>query len=290
VTWPKISRTLSRRGLPCAAGILAATFLALTQENGQQARLTPEWAELEANFAALRREALSANPLLSFERILAVRRGERQLGLPANWESNSSLPTTGYDNQIVALAYRDHPVRVEILLQPEDGRYVGQMDLHWDGCRVLFSMPGGNGRFQVHELDLASGEVRELPLIPDADVDNYDACYLPDGGVAFTSTAPFIGVPCVAGSSHVTNLYRRDPNGRIRQLTVDQEHNWHPRVMADGRILYLRWEYSDIPHAHSRILFCMNPAARIRRPTTAATATSPTRFSTLSRSPRPSEQ
>lgn len=231
----------------------------LTQEDEQKSRLTAEWAELEAQFAALRREALSANPLLSFDRILAVRRGERQLGLPANWESNSSLPTTGYDNQIVALAHRDHPVRAKTLLQPEDGRYVGQMDLHWDGSRLLFSMPGGNGRFQVQELDLTSGEVRELPLIPDADVDNYDACYLPDGGVAFTSTAPFIGVPCVAGSSHVTNLYRRDPDGRIRQLTVDQEHNWHPRVMVDGRLLYLRWEYSDLPHAHSRILFCMNP-------------------------------
>lgn len=234
-------------------------YLERTEKNGQDALANPEWAELEAAFAALRKEALLANPLLSFDRILAVRRSERRLGLPRNWESNSSLPTTGYDNQIVTLTYRDRPVRVETLWQPQDGRYAGQMDLHWDASRILFSMPGSNGRFQVHELDLASAEVRELPLIPDDDVDNYDACYLPDGGIAFTSTAPFIGVPCVAGRSHVTNLYRRTPGGEIRQLTVDQEHNWHPRVMPDGRILYLRWEYSDLPHTHSRILFCMNP-------------------------------
>ncbi|KKM23006.1 hypothetical protein LCGC14_1619540, partial [marine sediment metagenome] len=36
---------------------------------------------------------------------------------------------------------------------------------------------------------------------------NYDACYLPDGRIVFTSTAPLIGVPCVGGSSKVANLY-----------------------------------------------------------------------------------
>jgi hypothetical protein len=29
----------------------------------------------------------------------------------------------------------------------------------------LFSMPGANGRWQVHELTLADGRARELPLI-----------------------------------------------------------------------------------------------------------------------------
>ena len=29
--------------------------------------------------------------------------------------------------------------------------------------------------------------------------------------------------------------------------------------MNDGRILYLRWEYTDIPHVWARFLFTMNP-------------------------------
>ena len=68
-----------------------------------------------------------------------------------------------------------------------------------------------------------------------------------------------IGVPCVYGNSHVTNTYIMDADGKnIRQLTFDQEHNWSPCVMNNGRILYQRWEYADLPHSNSRILFSMN--------------------------------
>ena len=68
-------------------------------------------------------------------------------------------------------------------------------------------MPGKNKSWQIFELPLTGGTPKELPLIPDNDVENYDACYLPDGNIIFTSTAPFVGVPCVQGSSHVTNSY-----------------------------------------------------------------------------------
>jgi formylglycine-generating enzyme required for sulfatase activity len=98
-----------------------------------------------------------------------------------------------------------------------------------------------------------------MPLIHEPDVDNYDACYLAGGSILFSSTAPFTGVPCVRGSAHVANLFRLDLDGTIRQLTVDQDHNWCPTPLSNGRVLYLRWEYTDLPHAFSRILFHMNP-------------------------------
>ncbi|MCL2306352.1 MAG: SUMF1/EgtB/PvdO family nonheme iron enzyme, partial [Planctomycetaceae bacterium] len=101
--------------------------------------------------------------------------------------------------------------------------------------------------------------LRKLPLIPDADVDNYDACYLPDGSIVFCSTASFAGVPCVNGTSPTCNLYRLHTDGTIRQLTYEQDQDWCPTVLNNGRLLYLRWEYTDIPHAMSRILFHANP-------------------------------
>ena len=210
-------------------------------------------------FNQLHDRALLANPLLDFDRLLLVKRGADNLGLPANWQSNSSLPMTGYANEIGQLS----PVRpggaLTTIYRPEGGRFVGDVDLHFEGERMLFSMPGGNGRWQVFEINLDGSGLRELPLIHEADVDNYDACYLPDGRIIFSSTAPFVGVPCVGGSSHVTNLYVLGTDGSIRQLTVDQEHNWCPTVLNNGRLLYLRWEYSDTPHAFCRILFHMNP-------------------------------
>ncbi len=215
--------------------------------------------EIAGQFDALKAEALLANPLVDFERLLLVRRGVGNLGLPANWQSNSSLPATGFDNQIATLSPVRPDGKLTAFFEPEGDRFVGDVDLHFDADRMLFSMPGSNGRWQVHEMGVDGSALREIPLITEPDVDNYDACYLPDGRILFTSTAPFVGVPCVYGSSHVTNSYLLERDGSIRQLTVDQEHNWCPTVLNNGRVLYLRWEYTDLPHSNSRILFHMNP-------------------------------
>jgi hypothetical protein len=219
--------------------------------------------------AILQREALLENPQLDFDKILLVRRkrqGER--GFPANWQGNEKLKRTGYVNDMAILSLSDPRNGLRTVYRPSSGEFVGDLDLHFDGRRLLFSMPGQNGRWQVHELTLdpevmqegGQCDAVELSLIPDNDVDNYDACYLPDGDILFTSTATFTGVPCVQGNSYVANIYRLDAGtGAIRRLTFDQDHNWNPTVLNNGRILYLRWEYSDLPHFVARILFHMNP-------------------------------
>ena len=217
----------------------------------------PAWA---ADLTKLQSDALLANPLLDFEKLLLIQRDAANLGLPQNWEGNSSLPHAGFNNQLAVLS----PVRPEgelrPLFRPEGGRFIGDVELDFDASKLLFSMPGDNGRWQVFEMGADGGMLQQLPLIREPDVDNYDACYLPDGNVLFGSTAPFTGVPCVTGASHVANLYRFERGtGAIRRLTFDQEHNWCPTVLNDGRVLYQRWEYSDIPHFAARILFHMNP-------------------------------
>jgi formylglycine-generating enzyme required for sulfatase activity len=229
-------------------------------DNGQPNNAkAAHYAQVAEQFRALRSEALLANPLLDFEQLLLVQRGLPQMGLPANFNANTELPRSGYDNQLVVLS----PVRPEgtltTLYRPANGEFVGDVDLHFDGGRLLFSMPGANGRWQIFELNTDGSNLHELPLIQQPDVDNYNACYLPDERVMFTSTAPFVGVPCVAGSSFVANLYLLGRDRSIRQLTVDQEHNWCPTVANSGRVMYLRWEYTDLPHSNSRILFEMNP-------------------------------
>ncbi len=217
----------------------------------------PEFAQ---QVAQLRREALLANPLLDFDRLLLVKRDEKKLALPQNWESNSTLPRSGIDNAIMVLSNLRGETKLDLLHQPPAGKYAGDLALHFDAGRFTFSSIGVNGRWGVFEMNVAGGVPRQLPLIPDADVDNYTSCYLADDSIIFTSSAPFIGVPCVRGSSHVTHLYRYWPeNGKIRRLTFDQEHDWCPTLMPDGRLLYLRWEYSDLPHYVARMLFTMNP-------------------------------
>jgi len=97
-----------------------------------------------------------------------------------------------------------------------------------------------------------------------ADVDNYDPVYLPDGRIIFASTRCFHGVPCVGGGNQVANLFLFDPEGdpkgeKIRQITFEQDHDWCPTLLHNGRVMYTRWEYSDSPHYFTRILMHMNP-------------------------------
>ncbi len=214
------------------------------------------FATLVARFKALQREALLANPLLDFDRLLMIRRRADRLGLPLNFNGNADLAPTGYDNTLVALSAGG---QIETVFRPSGDRFIGDLDLHYDGEKLLLSIPDTEGRWGVAELNLAAGKLKSLALIDEPDVHNYDACYLPDERIVFTSTAPFIGVPCVGGRSKVANLYLLDHGGRIRRLTNDQDHNWCPAVLNNGRILYQRWEYADIAHAFTRLLFHANP-------------------------------
>ena len=217
------------------------------------------FAAVIAKFEALQREALLDNPLLDFDKLLMIRRSADKLGLPMNYHGNDDLEPTGYSNTLVTLSPVAPDGSVETLFTPTGDRFIGDLDLHYDAEKMLLSVPDEQGRWGIAELNLMDGTLTLLPLIEDLDVHNYDACYLPDDRIVFTSTAPFIGVPCLGGRSKVANLYLRDRGGSIRRLTNDQDHNWCPTVLHDGRILYQRWEYADIAHAFMRILFQANP-------------------------------
>jgi formylglycine-generating enzyme required for sulfatase activity len=212
-------------------------------------------AELES----LSAEALLANPLLDFDKLLLIRRNPANLGLPQNWQGNCALARDGFDNEIAVLS----PVRpagaLTTLYKPAGGKFVGDVDLHFNADRLLFSMPDDQQRFQVWELKADGTGLRQITK-SEPDVDNYDACYLPGGRIVYDSTAIMQGVPCVGGGNTVANLFLTDADGSTRRrLCFDQDHDWCPTVLPDGRVMYTRWEYSDVPHYFSRLLFKMNP-------------------------------
>ena len=208
-------------------------------------------------FHALERKALLANPLLDFDQVLVVRRGADKLGLPQNWQGNCALPTNHYTNDIAILSLSNAVAKT--LFAPTNTVFVGDVDLNFDADKMLFSMPNGAGRWHVWEMGAdGSGLKQVTPEEPM--VNQYDACYLPDGGILFNSTAAVAGVPCVAGAIAVANLFKMSADrSTIRRLCFDQENNWCPTVLNDGRVLYTRWEYTDTPHYFTRLLFSMNP-------------------------------
>ena len=211
-------------------------------------------------FTALKSEALLANPLIDFQKLLCIKRGANNLGLPQNWQANCGIGSTGYDNEIAVLSPVNPQGTLTTLLKPEASRFVGDLKLDFSGDKLLFSMPGKNNRWQVWEIKADGSGLRQVTPGDEPDVDNYDPCYLPDGKIIFTSNRTFHGVPCVGGGNAVANLCKMNADGTgIRQLCFDQDQNWCPSVLNDGSVLYTRWEYSDAPHYFTRILFRMNP-------------------------------
>jgi len=229
-------------------------------EQTQQANDKEALLGVTTDLVTLQREALLGNPLLGAERLMFVRRGAGKLGLPQNWTGNSAIGGTGYDNEIVTVPMRDPQGGMKTLYRPDGNHFVGDVDLHFDGDRMLFSMIGTHNRWQVWEIRADGTGLRQVTKGEHSDVDNYDGCYLPDGRIVYCSTAGYAGVPCVGGGSPVGNLFLMDDQGgNVRQLTFDQDHSWCPTVLNSGRVIYTRWEYSDTPHYFSRILFEMNP-------------------------------
>ncbi|MCP4642539.1 MAG: SUMF1/EgtB/PvdO family nonheme iron enzyme [bacterium] len=209
---------------------------------------------------AMRCEALLANPLIDFDKLLFVKRSANRLGLPQNWQGNCSVGGMGYDNEIAVLSPIAPGATATSLYRPEGTQFVGDVDLHWDGGKMLFSMPGSHGKWQIWEINADGSGLRQVTPGAHEWVNNYDACYLPDERIIFDSTRCVQGIPCVGGGDTVANLCIMDADGaNIRQLCFDQDHDWCPTVLNNGRLMYTRWEYSDTPHYFTRILFSMNP-------------------------------
>ena len=229
-------------------------------------------------FNALLREAALANPLLDFDNVLLVRRNTRRgfgfINLNAYTAADS--PRNGMDNELAVMSNLRTTPKVTPIYRHPDGSPIRDIDLHFDGKRIMFSAieklnhDGKDElRWAIYEIGVDGQNLKKLtPSFHD--IDWFDSCYLPEEGAIFTaSTAGMQGLPCENGGKVMANLYRIDVSKenepKVRQLSFDQDSSWHPTVMEDGRVMYLRWEYSDIPHYTARMLFAMQPDGRQQR-------------------------
>lgn len=220
---------------------------------------------------ACKRAVLLANPLLDADRIVAARYklGSRArtamapaLGTQANnWSNQESAARSGFDADIVELSgLRSDALKLHTVYRPDNGSSVADLRLHWDADRVLFSQTRPDRRWNVFEVGMDGKGFRSMIENDEPDLEFYDGTYLPDGRVVAVSNIGYNGVPCVNGSDAVGNMILYDPQKKsLRRLTFDQDANWNPVIMNNGRIMYTRWEYTDLTHYYSRIVMHMNP-------------------------------
>ncbi|MCF7957780.1 MAG: SUMF1/EgtB/PvdO family nonheme iron enzyme, partial [Phycisphaerae bacterium] len=215
---------------------------------------------------ALIKEASLANPLLDFDKLLVIRR-TKEANRSLNSYTSDTIKRTGWDNDIAELSNLRGEVKVRPIYRHPNTSVIKHMDVHFSGQRLMFSGVGSNGKWAVLEIDTNGQNLKELTPSDQKDVQWFDSCYLPEEGtILVCSTAGIQGLPCVNGSEPMVDLFKVNTNtGKIRQLTFEQDSDWHPRVLPNGRVMYLRWEYTDIPHYYSRYLFHMNPDGTSQR-------------------------
>lgn len=219
---------------------------------------------------ANKRAILLANPLLNGDKILTVRyqlgnRDRRamapELGTQSNnWSNQESARRKGFNADIVELSNLRDEVQIRTIYKPDNTSSIADLKLHWDGDRAMFTQTMSDNRWNVFEVKLNNGDCKKLIDNPEPDLEFYDGTYLPDGRIIANSNIGYQGVPCVNGSDPVGNMVLYTPQSKnLHRLTFDQDANWNPVIMNNGRVMYTRWEYTDLTHYYTRIVMNMNP-------------------------------
>lgn len=218
----------------------------------------------------LKRDILLSNSHLDFDRILVSRyiigatartANPSALGTqPNNWSNQLSAPRKGFNAEIAEISNLRGDMQYRTIYKPANSSSVPDLKLHWDADRLMFSKVDETNHWQVFEVGINGNGLKKVIQSPEPDLEFIDACYLPNNKVIAVSNIGYQAVPCVNGSDAVGNMVLYNPeDGNLRRLTFDQDANWHPTVMNNGRIMYVRWEYTDLTHYFSRIVMHMNP-------------------------------
>lgn len=209
----------------------------------------------------LRREALLANPLVSGQPILFVvrqqyRRDHHNTATffpAAKNEFNDGQFTPGGALKVIDFAQGG---QVRTLLEVPQG-VIRDPEVHFDGRKIVFSMRTNvTDSYHIYEINADGRGLRQLTFA--RDVDDIDPLYLPDDGIAFSSTRE----PKYCGCNRhiMANLFRMEADGaNIHQIGKSTLFEGHSSLMPDGRILYDRWEYVDRNFGDAQSLWTVNP-------------------------------
>ncbi len=227
-------------------------------------------AASQRRIVELKREILLSNPLLDDAKILV---GRYRLGGSArsamapslgtqanNWSNQGSASRSGFDAEIAELTNIRGDIKSRTVFKPTNSSCVTDLLLHWDGERILFTAADDNQRWGVYEVNRDGSNFHKVINSEEPDLEFFDGAYMPSGRIIAMSNIGYQGVPCVNGSDQVGNMIAYEPKtGALRRMTFDQDANWHPRVMNNGRLMYVRWEYTDLTHYYSRFVMHANP-------------------------------
>ncbi len=179
-------------------------------------------------------------------------------------EGDVSDPEASYDGQKIVFAMKcpaSNPITVRTADALPDAPPVHACTGHWS----------------IFEYDMSKGGMTGgtfTRITGPTDADDADPAYLPAGaGFVFTSNRQTTSKLKQAAAidkpgeyfaldeyerERVMNLHTMDAQGgNIKQISVNQSHDRNPVVMADGRIMFSRWEH--VGPRNRFAIFTVNP-------------------------------
>ncbi len=213
---------------------------------------------------------LKSNPELDFDKIIVAKYNlgdkARSVMAPAlgternNWSNQMTASKKGFDAEISEVSSLRAEQNFRTIYKAKDGAPINHFQLHWDAEKMMFTTVDDRGLWNMFEVGVDGSGVHKLIDNPEEDLEFVDGSYLPDGRILAITNIGYQGVPCVHGSDAVGNMSIYDPTTKsLRRTTFDQDANWNPVVMNNGRVMYVRWEYTDLTHYFSRIVMHANP-------------------------------
>jgi hypothetical protein len=145
--------------------------------------------------------------------------------------------------------------KITIILNDPKGS-IRDPQVHYDAKKILFSYRKGETRyFNLYEINIDGTHLKQLTTGP---WDDIEPTYLPDGGIAFSSSRCKRFICCWVAPT--ANMHRCEGDGsNIRMLSSGADAENTPSVLPDGRILYTRWEYVNRDPILFHHLWTMNP-------------------------------
>jgi len=230
---------------------LRPKFEALKKETGKDAYLKIRW---------LRREVILSHPTLNFDKLLINKRAPTGYSHQCDqYLGRHGRPGAGLT---VLTSWKTEPKARELLSDKLPVGTTLHPDLSYDGKKILLSYCDATNpkkherRYWIYECAADGSGLKQLTGTKRDKletwgnrgtvlIEDWDPCYLPEGGFVFISTRSQSFGRC-HGSRYTPSylLYRADADGsNIRQISFGEANEWDPCVLYDGRIVYTRWDY-----------------------------------------------
>ena len=224
------------------------------------------------------RSILLSNPLFDMDKILVTRFSKGKHARknmapfmcmpPGNYMGLMDAPKRGYTAEICELSHlRGDKIEQRTIYKPKNGEGIADVQLHWNADRLMFASSTPVKLFsdtvyawRIFEVNIDGTGFHLVSEVDESDLECADPCYLPDGRILFTTNIGYNGIPCENGLRTIHNLALYNPQNKVlRKISFDQDGNWSPTVLNNGKVMYTRWEYTDLTHYFSRFVMHANP-------------------------------